>query len=180
MAEPIPSFSLAGWTQIFADTLGRLYPAAEPADALAIAHGRFFVDEGLQPVQAAELYALSEGSPAQRSGQISQKRLTFRGLTGRFMDAPAGADAFVTLAKDAKDLIEEDPSNAAIYIGVGIIAAKYVRQFETASMSVEDAKLRKEKVMRACFKLVVALTCDFGLRARTLQDVLADFTDLTD
>jgi hypothetical protein len=173
MTEPIPTFSLTSWTQTFADTLVRLSPAADALDALALAHGRFFVDEGLQPVQAAELYALSEGSPLQRSGQIPQQRSTFRNLTERFMNAPAGADAFVQLQKDAIDLVEADPGNAAIYTGVKLIAARYLRRL--GSMSSEETRAAKEQVLRACFRLVVALTCDLALRARTLREVLAEF-----
>jgi hypothetical protein len=162
---------------MFAEALVRLYPATDLNDALAIAHGRFFVDEGLQPVQAAELYALTEGSPSQRSGQIAQSRLTFRGLTGRFMDAPASRESFVQLVKDAADLLEVDPGNSAIYTGVSKIALRYVRRLDADEMSVSDVKAAKEKVMRACFRLVIALTCDVDLKARTLKEVLADFRD---
>ena len=153
----------------------RLYPSAEPMDVIAIAHGRFFVDAGMEPTEAAELYALAEGHPAQRRGRVSPERTTFRNLVERFMRADPSTQAFKQLARDSNDLINADARNEDIYAGVRAIAVLHVKDFRTGEVLDEAVRSAHWKVLRALFRLLVALSVDPNLRARTLVDVLNEF-----
>ena len=58
-----PPLPLPAWTRVFEETLLRLYPKTDVGLAAAVAHHQYSVDKALDPVRAAELYALSEGQP---------------------------------------------------------------------------------------------------------------------
>ena len=175
MADPISPIPLGSWTRSFASALMRLYPTTEPADAIAIAHGRFFVDEGMDPVEAAELYALAEGHPSLRRGLVSQEGTTFRSLVERFMSAEPGPQAFKQLARDSNDLVNADARNEDIHAGVRAIAVRHVKDIRAGVVSDEAIRLAHWRVLRALFRLLIALSVDPPLRARTLIDVLNEF-----
>ena len=62
-AEPTSTVPPGAWQRLFASTLVRLYPQTGRALAEEIARKRCPIDGRLDPVYAAEMYALDEGAP---------------------------------------------------------------------------------------------------------------------
>lgn len=58
-----PPLPQAAWTRVFEETLLRLYPKTDVGLATAVAYHQYSIDKAVDPVRAAELYALSEGQP---------------------------------------------------------------------------------------------------------------------
>ena len=104
-----------------------------------------------------------------------RRRMTFRNLVERFVPADPSPQALKQLPRDSNDLINADSRNEDVYAGVRAIAVLHMKEFRTVGGSDEVVRTAHDKVLRACFPLLIALFVASSLRARTQVDVLNEF-----
>lgn len=101
--------------------------------------------------------------------------MTFNDIAQRFESAESGTDSFKAFAKEAFQLMKNDPENAGLYFVAGVAAHSYVRQYEDQGVTPAFADGAKATLADINTRLIEALASEPAKRLRLLGEVAIDY-----
>lgn len=101
--------------------------------------------------------------------------MKFSDLSAEFEAALAGTNSFKSLYKEVIKLMNEDRSNAALYLPIVVAARAYVLRFEDQAISADLADRAKAILVGFNKKILEALVADPERRYSLLSEVSAEY-----